>query len=537
MKKETKSTIDRRTFIKSTAAGAGVIAATGGGLIGVGQGEPLAGEASAKPSFKTPPAPIPAWEIREVISADVVVVGAGISGVTAALSAAKAGASVLVLEKHTTFTARGSDNTALNTRLQKSLGITIDKELVIRELMRWSGNKADQRLIRLWADNCDRVMDMFLDMLDAAGIVTTIAQWPAPEGTYDFAAEYYGQFPSCHRPTGGQTVLVRTVAQNAVKSGVDFRYETRAVQLLKGAKGRVTGVLAATKEGDYVQFMANKAVVLCTGDYGNNPEMMQKYCSWAADIAKANNRYTPPLNTGDGHMMAMWAGAVMELAPHAPMDHAGGWPGGVNAYLRVNKYGDRFENEDVPNQSSGNSNLRQPGWGSWQILDADWGKYAPYMGVGLGKTTVVTEATQAALEAKVKAGTAFKADTIADLAPQIKVPVDTLVATVQRYNELAHLGVDLDFGKRPDRLTPTEKPPFYSGWGGPSFLVVVGGLTVNTKLQPLDANGVVIPGLYLGGYTVGNMYANDYPTMCPGHSHSRAWTTGCIAGENAAKEA
>lgn len=85
-------------------------------------------------------------------------------------------------------------------------------------------------------------------------------------------------------------------------------------------------------------------------------------------------------------------------------------------------------------------------------------------------------------------------------------------------------------------MTTVEKPPFYAGTAVIAFLVVLGGLNVNTKLQPLDSDWKVIPGLYLAGNTVGNRFANDYPTMCAGLSHGFAWTTGYLAAKNALAE-
>ena len=116
------------------------------------------------------------------------------------------------------------------------------------------------------------------------------------------------------------------------------------------------------------------------------------------------------------------------------------------------------------------------------------------------------------------------------------MPVKTFKATVDRYNELARLGKDLDFGKRADRLTTIDRPPFYAGMVRQEILVVLGGLNCNMKFQPLDAERKVIPGLYLGGNTVGNRFAVDYPTMCPGLTHGMAWTFGRLAGQYAAAE-
>jgi fumarate reductase flavoprotein subunit len=535
MKKETKSMIDRRTFIKSTAAGAGVIAATGGGFIGRGQGEAQAGEAPVKHSFKTPPAPIPAWEIQETFDADIIIIGAGICGVVAALSAAEAGAKTILIEKHTSFSARSGDNSAIGSRLQKKLGIEIDKEEVIRELERWGANKPDQRLIRLWADNSGRVMDWLMDMAEVSGLSVSIAQWPR---TY-FFTEFYKEYLTCHNFSGGNTALVGVLEANAKKLGVDIRYQTRAVQLIKSDQGRVTGVHASTKDGATVQFNAAKAVILCTGDYGSNPEMMEEYCTpSAAALAKTANLYGPPLNTGDGHMMGLWIGAAMEESPHAPMIHCfGAGPVDACPFLRVNAAGRRYENEDVPLGYACAQAMRQPGGRFWVVFDSKWGEEAPRMGGGLVKVISVTEGTRKSLDAAVARGSVLAADTIEELGQKMKVPVETFKATVARYTELAAYRKDIDFGKRADRLTTIEKPPFYAGWVPVWFLTVVGGLQVNPQLQVLDTAGEVIPGLYAAGNASGNFFSVDYPCMCPGLSHSRAWTFGRIAGLNAAKEA
>jgi len=82
-------------------------------------------------------------------------------------------------------------------------------------------------------------------------------------------------------------------------------------------------------------------------------------------------------------------------------------------------------------------------------------------------------------------------------------------------------------------LSPIDKPPYYAGKSGYSLLTVLGGLNINDKLQPLDNNWEVIPGIYLAGNTMGNRFAVDYPTMCPGLSHGMSIHFGRIAGLNA----
>jgi fumarate reductase flavoprotein subunit len=496
--------------------------------------------------FHIPSQPIPEDDITETFTTDVVVAGAGTSGKAAALSAAEAGAKVIQIDKHVTFRWGGGMIGAIDSRLQKQHGVTLDKDEVCLQLMRWCGNKPDQRLYRVWTEQSAAVMDWIMDMTDAAGIKTILYQWPRPR-LYKTETEYYPDFPVAHIHTDGKTPglnhkLVLDIAQErARKLGVDIRYETPAVQLIRQQNGRVTGLIARNKAGHYVRFNARKAVILSTGDYGNNPWMMEKYCAPGAEVARNHNIYMTrnqdlldaprPLNVGDGHQMAMQIGATMEEAPHAPMSHATVGPSGANAFLRVNIDGERYENEDVPAQSSANSLVRQPGKRVWQVFDSKWEDELPLMGVGLGTFTQATDMTRQQVEENT-----VKSDTIEGLARKMEVPVKTFKATIDRINHLARLGKDLDFGKRADRLTSVDKPPYYAGIIEQHILVVLGGIITNTRFQPLDRDRKAIPGLYLSGNTIGNRFAVDYPTMCAGLSHGYAWMSGRLNGLAAAAE-
>ena len=374
MTEKKNSGVNRRTFIKGSAAGAGIIAAAAGGLIGKGASKADAAESTGS-SFETVPPPVPENEIKETITTEVVVIGAGTAGMAATLSAAEAGAKVILIDKHTTFRAAGGYNGFIGSRLQKKLGIEIDPEEVIRELMKYGGNKPDQRLIRLWAYKGSDVIDWLLDMADEAGIEVTIENAPFPPGIDWRDETYYREYPAGHLFGGHNQANVLNLMQNkALKKGADIRYQIKALQFIRRGKGRVEGVVTEDRNGDYIRFNASKALVLCTGDYGSDPEMMERYCPWAADIAKKKMNFMQPLNTGDGHKMAMWIGCVMELPPHAPMDHVIGpmLPMGMDPFLRVNIEGERYENENVPGQSMANSLFRQPEWKFWQVFDSKW---------------------------------------------------------------------------------------------------------------------------------------------------------------------
>jgi fumarate reductase flavoprotein subunit len=168
---------------------------------------------------------------------------------------------------------------------------------------------------------------------------------------------------------------------------------------------------------------------------------------------------------------------------------------------------------------------------AWQVFDSKYPDELPHHGLGLGKIIIAAEKIR-----REVAKTAIMANSIEELAVNMKLPVVTFQATIKRYNELARLGKDLDFGKRADRLSPIDKPPFYAGKSGYSLLAVLGGLNINDRLQPLDKNWDVIPGIFLAGNTMGNRFAVDYPTMCPGLSHGMAIHFGRVAGLNAARQ-
>ncbi|MBN1191000.1 MAG: FAD-dependent oxidoreductase [Dehalococcoidales bacterium] len=475
-----------------------------------------------KYSFEVPTGPIPVRSIRKKVSTEVVVVGAGIAGLSAAVSAAEAGARTILLEKTAGVQARGHDTAFIDSRLQKKLGIKIDKDEVILNLMKHCCNKPDQRLLRMWAEGSGRTADWLMDMTDAAGLEIIICKYPPPPA-FNHTSEYYPQYSVTHQYQSTKLVA-KCLLGNAMKKGVSVYFKTRAKQLLRKNNGRVTGVIAQNADGEYWQINATRAIILCTGDYSNNSEMMDKYCPQSA--------YLPamiPTSTGDGHMMAMWIGAVMEPSPHAPMIHGPAGPLLSSAFLQVNLFGERFQNEDVPIQMNVNAVERQPGRTAWQIFDSKYPDEIPYHGIGLGKILVASEKYQ-----KEVAGISITAGSIEELAVKMKLPLEKFKATVQRYNELAVLGKDLDFGKRPDRLTPVNRPPYYAGRAGYSLLATVGGLIVNPLLQPLDKDWKVIRGLYLAGNTMGNRFAGDYPTMCPGLSHGMAIHFGRIAGFNAA---
>lgn len=528
MTEESRQGIDRRTFVKGTTA-AGIIAATGGQLIEKGLGEVQAAQ-RGKYSFEIPPPPIPESAISKTVSADIVVVGVGLAGIHATLRAAEAGAKVVGVEKQARLAVSGIQDLGLmGTRWQKDQGMSMTTQIIneaIRELMKWGANRIDQRLLRIWVNNSSAYWDWLTAMTDPEGIVWGLLNWPPP-GPWDNSRENYKQFPSRAHITSAEFAKVLNILENKAKaSGAEIHYSTTAKQLVKTGD-RVTGVIAQDKDGSNIRYNAAKGVILCTGDYGYNQEMLDKYVPHAA-FRKSRK----PTSMGEGHQMAMWIGAQMEPTPHAPMTHAMnfGLLGGT-AFLHVNAYGERFQNEDVSGQAWNDQIELLPGRISWQVIDSNWQKYLPHMSIGHGSNFKVTDA----LITEVK--NSITADTIEELAVKMAVPPDTLKATVERYNEMAYSGIDTDFAKPTHRLFPIDTPPFHAGKAGAAgMLVCMGGLLCNTKLQAVDAENKVIKGLYLAGNTVGRRFAVSYPTTCPGISVGMASVHGWYVGSLAAAD-
>jgi fumarate reductase flavoprotein subunit len=544
-KEEKEAKISRRDFLKGAAVGATAVA----GSVVISSCAPKVAETPAPaveseapaaaapagapaapscgPSFLTPPAPIAAADIKSTVDGEIVVVGAGVCGLMAAYTAAKAGAKTIIIEKSETFNARGGHNAALRSKIQLAEGLDYDPKKVVRELTKWASNQVDVGQLMLWAENCSPIMDELIDM--AAENNIEVMRWGN-----DVPNQYYPEYKTVHMFGGmDQKILAGMLEGAAKKAGADFHYSTPAAQLVKDDSGRVTGVIAKGPDGAYVQFNAAKAVILCTGDYGNDPEMVSYYCPKAAIVDV--NVYTPPVNTGDGQKMGMWIGAAMQPEmPHTPMVHnLGAAPFSGNPFLRVNIEGLRYENEDVPIPSMANSAQLQPGHKTWTIYDASFEEDLPKMGVSFSRTNAVTDNTKKSMDAALDSGSLIKADTLDELAEKMGVPVDAFKATVARYNELAAKGSDDDFGKDAAMMTAIDTAPFYAAYNSLALLIALGGLDVNHKFQVLDKDHKVIPGLYAAGNCAGNFFANDYPVIVPGMSHSRAWTTGRLAAANA----
>lgn len=482
------------------------------------------------PSFLAAPEPI--TDIAETKDYDVVVVGAGASGVPAAITAREAGATVALIQKESTAISQGNTATGILLDTSDPAGV----EAVVSRLIKDHQYRGKREQVELWAKNSGECITWLLDLATAQGaqISDSTMKWTAAIKEVngypmDYLSIDFG--PKPYNTGNGMQVL----AEYAASQGVEVFYDTEAKQLVGDASG-VTGVIAETADGN-VQFNAAKGVILAAGDYQNDDDMMAYYLPDLQNLGRKQMN-----KTGDGHKMAVWAGGAIEDITHTKMLHDfDGGPGSMAdmPFLAVKNDGTRFCDETLGMSLMNNFLRSEADQGDYnQIFDsnymtaaAEWpGKlFDPeaikvYMPEEDGEKTGVFRDQIAT----------FKADTLEELAEKLGI-TDTaaFVESVKRYNECVAAGKDLDFGKEAKWLTAIDTPPFYGIHRHVRVSAVVSGVNVGPNMEVLAVEtNEPIPGLFAIGNTAGNFYGGvDYSMYMPGLSLGRAHTQGYVTGK------
>ena len=554
--------LSRRSFISGTAAVASTAALAG--TVTSALADEAQENAAYTPSFMQAPAPIDAADIKETVDADIVIIGSALSGLCACRAAVENGAkNIVVIEKADTWQCRSNQFGTIGGKIQEDLGIKIDRNAAVGQLMKECGYRPNQRILNLWADNSGEAFDWFLAPMEGKYVVENESDpydaeeghlsvrkthWPEPDNSHT-EDDFYPIFSDCQITLPTMAPWVEAIYNICVEAGVTFKFSTWARQLVReNNEGPVTGVICQDVDGNYSQVNASKAVLLATGDFAGNKDMMSYYVPWAtrfASIFPNRDAAGDPTNTGDGQCMGMWIGAKMEDGPLAPMTHHLGGPLGMDAFLLTDVNGDRFVNEDVGGQPFQNQLSRLPKKTAWQVFDSEWPNQLQCMDCGHGNVSWYVDddkvpggsygrnayISQAMFDEAMASDAGVQADTIEELAEKMGVPVEEFCATIERYNELAKKGVDEDFGKRADRMFAIENPPFYGyKLTDTVLLVCMGGLETTVDFEVLDTNDDVIPGLYAVGNAQGGRFLVDYPLPCPGISHGMAMTHGMLVG-------
>ncbi len=554
----------RRNFV---AGAAGVAAAA---ALAAGAGAALADEAEGTvtqaPAFLTKPE-VPT-DIVEERDCDVLVIGMGLAGTAAFKAAAESGVSTIALEKQPEDTYSvvymAGDFGVVGSQIQKNLGIEwAPKSVIMHEMQKECGSRIDPWMMSYWYDHSGADFDWFVETADFEVLKSTAAEketdkefyirpkcFPPLEG-YDYTEEFYPYYHGTITANPNMQWCCQAAMDAGKAAGGEIVFGAAGEQLIQDESGAVVGAYAKTDAG-YIKVNA-KAVILTCGDYGANQEMKEYYAPEYAD-------YSGGVDTGDGHLMGIWAGGVMENGPHAPMAHHMGRALGVDSYLMLNNLGKRFMDEDVPGQNLTQMLCRQPvstdpdkaasDIRSYQIFDSAWPEQIQYMPDGHGYTNHFVpdeEADQYQLvlsgfglgyttREMVESAVDYTADTLEELVDMMGLPKETALAEIEHYNELCRAGEDTDFGKMSKRLFPLENPPFFacSFSASKSMLVMIGGLECDHQLRVTDAQANPIPGLYVAGNNQGRRFLMDYPVIVAGISLGTALTFGRLAGTNAA---
>jgi fumarate reductase flavoprotein subunit len=490
-------------------------------------------------------------------SADLVVIGGGGAGLAAALAAAENGCqSIIVIEKAGSAagsTAMAHDIFGAESPVQKRLGIDARKDDLFKIAMEWAHwTKINPRIVRAFIDKSG----------DTIG-------WLEKKGLQFELIQYFpNQVPLVrHSVLGHGHALMKTLRDNCEELGVKILTSTPAKKLLHDEKKHMWEVVAEAKKEQLT--IHAKTVAITTGGYGNNKEMLKKYCPYFHDTFTYDG---PPSNTGDGITMAVEIGAATAgmgaLNLHGPFirrrsdSHAmkmdalwtDGNPIKITAWflawepqtLWVNKRGKRFVDEgyNLAFFAFGNAVAMQPDGICYTLFDTTTlrlmeteGLIRPGAASRANWLPVSAATPLPGLEREVRK-LADKGDlrvgaTWDEIAGWMGSNPEALRATVDEYNTACDQKHDALFAKDPRYLLPLRTPPFYAVKGHIGLCDAYGGIKINEKMEVLDTEDNPIPGLYAAGSTTGHWESESYCYRLTGHLVGFALNSGRIAGENA----
>ena len=530
---------------------------------------------AAAPSFNAdwlgePPA-VAESDITETVDTEILVVGCGTGGWIAAMTAAEEGAKVYVVEKAAEPTKIKEDIGAIDSKLQQASfaefpEFKIDKTEALLEIVRYASGYADSNLIKVWIDNSAELVDWLTEKLESTG--HWFMQFEGGVGNLDYP-DHTKAFATGHspHPVEGKPaeVTLNTDMQEFVESrGGTIRCNTSLVKLDLNADGKVTGIIAQdTEDQHYIRINASKGVIMATGGYASNGDMML-----ALQPQTMKMKINVPMGSksdGAGIKAMLWAGGEMDPC-HAsmmfnrcsclPTETAGYKTNGKwywfgeQPFLKVNLNGDRFCNESGPYEFMLHSMYMQPNHTYVDIFDSNCKQYAeqfdevgccrlfpfPNGAISNRSFDVCWKDMTEGENSHLALGYLQKADTIEELAEKLNIPADELAKTVARYNDFCAKGVDEDYGKPAHRLTPVDAPPYYGIRTGAWHLTTLDGCRINTDMQVIREDGTPIEGLYATGDCTGGFFANNYPNLFTGLACGRTMTFGRRAAKILAKK-
>ena len=474
---------------------------------------------------------------RRAMETDVVVIGSGVTGLAAALTAAEGGAKVIVFEKQRSL--GGSSNFfygifAVESQMQRKRYITYSRDQAFKNIMEYSHWRANPRLVRAIVDESGAT----IGWLQQQGVDFTDARINFPQAPMTY-----------HVVKGQGAAVVKALSVMAKEKGVDLRTETPVRKILKRGD-RIAGVIV--DDNEQAVEVAARVVVVASGGYANNKEWIKKYSGFDLGV-----NVIPVGNVdkmGDGIRMAWEIGAgeeglgVLEMYRVGPVGPEFPMMGQLEFIpaqpdLWVNQSGERFCDESIAfsETSAGNANARHKEGYTYSLFDESIKQLILDKGIerGVGEDNLPGTRPlnfDKELHAALERGTMelFVANSIEELAGKMGVDPVVLKTTVNEYNRFCNKGHDDLFAKNPKYLRPLKGPKFYAVKARTICLGTLGGIKINHNMEVMDKKDRTISGLYAGGFDAGGMYGDSYCIHdSSGLSSGFAVNSGRIAGRNA----
>lgn len=491
----------------------------------------------------------------ENLEADIVVIGAGASGVSAAISAADKGAKVIIIEK--TGVIGGASNLSwagkfYNSSVAIENGLEVDED---KEIEDWIVNnhwRVDAAAIRQYVSKSGETYD-----------------WLAEKGYVTQFINFFGeQLHALPEYDGREVTLRKMLSESVEQSGGKVITETTAKKLIKNENGDIVGVIAEKSDGTTLEIKAD-SVIMATGGYAANKEMVKENFGFEGVNGGLGQ------NIGEGLMMAWDVGAKIpdnfggqmlhQTLARATTDLKADYTPFEASYplmltylptlMNVNTSGARFRDEATTltavaaaNTSAFNGPYHYVIVSKSQLdalkTEGMNGIKAPGL-PGMPPEFYLEFAEEFTLDnpwkdvykvfnTMVENGHGFKGDTIDELAKNAGMDESVFSDTFNSYLESINNGKDMEFGKSPDYLVPMgEDGPYYAIIAEVNNLGSVGGLLVNSKFQVLNDQRIPIGGLYAVGLESEGVLFND-TYVGNGVGLGYAFTSGYLGGKYAA---
>ena len=443
-------------------------------------------------------------------SYDVVVVGSGGAGLAAAIQAHDEGASVLIVEKMPTIggnTIKASAGmNAAETRFQRVKGIQDSKALFYAETLKGGGSKNNPELLKCFVENASEA----IEWLARRGIMLN-----------DITTTGGMSIDRTHRPRDGSAVggyLISGLVRNVNKRGIDVMLDTEVDEILFDG-GEVSGVRLLTDEKELITAQA-KSVVVATGGFSANSSMVVKYRPDLEGFVTTNHKGA----TGGGIALLERIGAntvdMGEIQIHPTVEQNTSYlisesirGGGA---ILVNQRGERFYNEMSTRDKVSAAIIALPEHYAYIVFDEH------------------VRAKNKAADEYIAKGLVTSASSPRELAAALGMDEHALLATLERYNGFVEQQHDDDFGRTTALRAPINEGPFHAIRIAPGVHHTMGGVTINTQTEVLDARQQVIPGAFAAGEVVGGIHGGN---RIGGNAVADIIIFGTLAGHQAAVRA